>query len=190
MAKIFVLSAPSGAGKTTLKDRVMSYFPSFKYSVSCTTRPRRPGEVEGVHYFFVSKEEFFKMQEQGDFVETMEVHGNFYGTPKSYIQNQLNLGNFVILDIDVYGKKKFDEVFPQAIGILILPPNLSELEKRLKERGTETEESLNLRLKNASDEMNFAKTKGKYEYTVINSNLETATQELISILKREVSLSA
>ncbi|MCL1966379.1 MAG: guanylate kinase [Fibromonadales bacterium] len=181
---LFVFSAASGAGKTTLINRVMPNFPNVVYSVSATTRNPRPGEVDGVHYFFKTKEEFKKMIEQNELIEWNEVHGNYYGTPKFFVEQKLKEGRDVALDLDVFGKVNFDKVYPQAVGILVLPPSMDELEKRLRARSTETEESLKLRLENAKKETEFATTQGKYQHVIYNGDLETAVAELKGIMEK------
>ena len=181
--KLFVMSAASGAGKTTLKDKVIGEFPDIVYSISATTRKPREGEVDGVHYFFKTKEEFEKLIKEDGLIEWNEVHGNYYGTPKFFVEDMLRQGKRVIFDLDVFGKVNFDKVYPDATGILILPPNEEELERRLRGRGTDSEEVIRLRLENAKKEMEFAKTKGKYEYTIVNDDLEKAANELRAILK-------
>lgn len=186
MGRIFVLSAPSGGGKSTLKDRLMACFPNLAYSVSATTRKPRPGEVEGVHYHFCSPEEFRILIDEGDLVEFMEVHGNFYGTPKKALEKTLAAGNSVILDLDVYGKVNFDKHYPEAVGILIKPPSLEELESRLLARKTDDRRTIELRLHNASRELEFARDRGKYEYVVVNDDLERTFQELRAILEKEL----
>ncbi len=183
--KLFVMSAASGAGKTTLKDLVIKDFPDIKYSISATTRKPREGEVDGVHYFFKTKEEFEKLIKEDGLIEWNEVHGNYYGTPKSFVEQTLAEGNRVLFDLDVFGKVNFDKVYPDATGILILPPSEEELEKRLRGRGTDSEEVIQLRLANAKKEMEFAKTKGKYEYVIINDDLQRAAEELRNILKKK-----
>ncbi|MCL1956518.1 MAG: guanylate kinase [Fibromonadales bacterium] len=181
---LFVFSAASGAGKTTLINRVMPNFPNVVYSVSATTRNPRSGEVDGVHYFFKTKEEFKKMIQENELAEWNEVHGNYYGTPKFFVEQKLKEGRDVALDLDVFGKINFDKVYPQAVGILILPPSMEELEKRLKARGTETEESLKLRMENAKKETEFATTQGKYQHTIYNGDLEIAVAELNGIMEK------
>jgi guanylate kinase len=181
--KLFVMSAASGAGKTTLKDKVIGEFPDIVYSISATTRKPREGEVDGVHYFFKTKEEFEKLIKEDGLIEWNEVHGNYYGTPKFFVEDMLRQGKRVIFDLDVFGKVNFDKVYPDATGILILPPSEEELERRLRGRGTDSEEVIRLRLENAKKEMEFAKTKGKYEYTIVNDDLERAADELRAILK-------
>lgn len=181
--KLFVMSAASGAGKTTLKDKVIGEFPDIVYSISATTRKPREGEVDGVHYFFKTKEEFEKLIKEDGLIEWNEVHGNYYGTPKFFVEDMLRQGKRVIFDLDVFGKVNFDKVYPDATGILILPPSEEELERRLRGRGTDSEEVIRLRLENAKKEMEFAKTKGKYEYTIVNDDLEKAANELRAILR-------
>ena len=181
--KLFVMSAASGAGKTTLKDKVIGEFPDIVYSISATTRKPREGEVNGVHYFFKTKEEFEKLIKEDGLIEWNEVHGNYYGTPKFFVEDMLRQGKRVLFDLDVFGKVNFDKVYPDATGILILPPSEEELERRLRGRGTDSEEVIRLRLENAKKEMEFAKTKGKYEYIIVNDDLEKAANELRAILK-------
>ena len=179
------MSAASGAGKTTLKDLVIKDFPDIKYSISATTRKPREGEIDGVHYFFKTKEEFEQMIKDNALVEYNLVHGNYYGTPKSFVEKTLAEGNRVLFDIDVFGKINFDKVYPDATGIFIMPPSDEELERRLRGRGTDSEEVIQLRLENAKKEIEFAKTKGKYEYTIINDDLQKAADELRAILKQK-----
>ncbi len=181
-SKLFVMSAASGAGKTTLKDKVIGEFPDIVYSISATTRKPREGEVDGVHYFFKTKEAFEKLIQENGLIEWNEVHGNYYGTPKFFVEDMLKQGKRVLFDLDVFGKVNFDKVYPEATGILILPPSEEELERRLRSRGTDSEESIQIRLKNAKKEMEFAKTQGKYEYTIVNDDLEKAADQLRKIL--------
>ena len=162
--KIFVFSAPSGAGKTTLIDYVRDSVPGIAYSVSATTRPPRPGEVNGQHYFFMSEQEFMRRIKKEEFAEWALVHGYYYGTPKSFIDAAVAAGRHIIMDIDVAGKKKFDRIYPEAIGILVLPPSPDELARRLRARKSDDEKTIAVRLNNALQEMTFAKSEGKYEY--------------------------
>ena len=164
---LFVMSAPSGAGKTTLKDLVIHEFPDMVYSISATTRPAR--------------DEFQKMIANDELVEWNEVHGNFYGTPKSFVEKMLADGKRVLFDLDVFGKVNFDKVYPDAVGILILPPSLQVLEERLRHRATDSEEVIELRLHNAKKEIEFAEKHGKYEHTIINDDLERAADQLRKI---------
>ena len=181
-SKLFVMSAPSGAGKTTLKDLVIKEFPDMVYSISATTRAPREGEVDGTHYFFKSRDEFKRMIENNELVEWNEVHGNFYGTPKSFVEKMLSEGKRVLFDLDVFGKINFDKVYPEAIGILILPPSLEILEQRLRNRNTDSDEVISLRLHNARKEIEFAKQHGKYEYKIVNDNLDDVVNQLRKIL--------
>lgn len=183
-SKLFVMSAPSGAGKTTLKDLVIKEFPDMVYSISATTRAPREGEVDGTHYFFKSRDEFKRMIENNELVEWNEVHGNFYGTPKSFVEKMLSEGKRVLFDLDVFGKVNFDKVYPEAIGILILPPSLEILEQRLRNRNTDSDEVISLRLHNARKEIEFAKQHGKYEYKIVNDNLDDAVNQLREILSK------
>ena len=181
---LIVFSAPSGAGKTTLLNYLRFEIPSLVYSISATTRSPRSGEVHGEHYFFLSEDEFKKIIEANGFAEWMMVHGNYYGTPRSFIDENLASGATIIMDIDVFGKKKFDTVYPSAVGILVLPPGLEELERRLRDRHSESEEAIERRMTNASVEMNFALCEGKYEYRIFNDDLETAKQETLRIIRK------
>lgn len=182
-ARPYVLSAPSGAGKNSLINALMARFPGrFAYSVSATTRAPRAGEQDGVHYFFKTQDEFRRMIEAGELAEWNEVHGNFYGTPRGPVDALLAAGTPVILDLDVYGKVNFDKAYPQAVGVLIVPPSLEVLEQRLRDRGTDPEETIALRLKNAVDELAFAREKGNYLYTVVNDDFDAAVEELARIV--------
>lgn len=183
-SKLFVMSAASGAGKTTLKDLVIKDFPDIRYSVSATTRPPREGELEGVHYFFKTQAEFAKLIAEDGLVEWNEVHGNFYGTPKAFVEGELAKGHRVLFDLDVFGKVNFDKVYPDATGILILPPSPEELERRLRKRATDSESVIELRLANARREMEFALEHGKYEHVIVNDDLQKAAAELRKILAK------
>ena len=152
------------------------------YSISATTRAPREGAVDGTHYFFNSRAEFKRMIENNELVEWNEVHGNFYGTPKSFVEKMLSEGKRVLFDLDVFGKVNFDKVYPEAIGILILPPSLEILEQRLRNRNTDSDEVISLRLHNARKEIEFAKQHGKYEYKIVNDNLDDAVNQLRKIL--------
>lgn len=188
--KLIVFSAPSGAGKSSLKDALMARFPTLRYSVSATTRKPRPGEAEGTHYFFKTEAEFQAMIEGYELIEHMQVHGNHYGTPRTPILKALDQGFSVILDLDVYGKKNFDKAYPDALGILIVPPSLEELERRLVARKSDDTETIRVRMQNATRELEFATREGKYEYTVVNDNFHYALEELTRILERELGETA
>lgn len=181
--RLFVISAPSGTGKTTLLRKVMADIPGLAFSVSHTTRPPRAGERDGVEYYFVSHEEFADLQKQGVFLEYAEVHGNFYGTSRQAVLAQLAAGIDVILDIDVQGAAilRDDPQFDAAF-IFIAPPSLTELERRLRVRGTEEEQIVRLRIANAQKELAAA---GQYRYLLVNDELEQAARVLSAILVAE-----
>ncbi len=181
--KIFVFSAPSGAGKTTLLNHLKSAVPGLIYSISATTRKPRIGEVNGIHYFFLSEQEFKKRITNDEFAEWAIVHGNYYGTPKTFIDQTIANGLHIIMDIDVFGKKTFDKSYPDAVGILIIPPNMEILEKRLRGRCSDNEEVIRVRLQNAITEMEFARVHGKYEFTIVNDELEKAKLETEQIIR-------
>jgi guanylate kinase len=181
--KIFVFSAPSGAGKNTLIDFVLDTVPGTVYSISATTRPPRPGEINGRHYFFMNEKEFKRRAGREEFAEWALVHGSYYGTPKSFIDASVLNGRHVIMDIDVAGKKKFDRAYPEAVGVLVLPPSMEELERRLRSRGSDSDETIKLRLVNASREISFAKSEGKYEHTIVNDDLSRAQEEAVGIVR-------
>jgi guanylate kinase len=178
----YVISAPSGGGKSSLIAKLLQRFPGLTYSISATTRPPRGDEKDGVHYYFKTRDEFQQMIRNGELAEWNEVHGNFYGTPKGPVDAILNSGNSVILDLDVFGKPNFDKAYPDAVGILIVPPDLEELERRLRGRGTDPEEVIQVRLKNAIEELVFAETNGKYEHTIVNDDFDRALEELVRVV--------
>ncbi len=176
---LFVISAPSGAGKSTLCHRLIEETPNVGLSVSHTTRSPRRGEVDGVDYHFVSKEEFMNMVDQGEFLEWAKVHDNFYGTSRLSVMPMIEAGQEVLLDIDVQGAMQVRKSIPEAILIFILPPSLEILEQRLRNRGTDSEETIKLRLKNARSEMAAAPS---YDYIIINDDLIRAVGDLQSIV--------
>jgi guanylate kinase len=178
--KIFVISAPSGAGKTTLVDMLKEHFPSLVESVSCTTRKPRGKEVNGIDYFFLSEEEFFKKREAGDFAEWAEVHGNFYGTPLDFLQKQLDSGKDVICDIDYQGAINIKKAFPEAaVLILVLPPSMEELESRLRHRATDDPVVIKTRLHNAKNEIMHYR---HFDFAVVNNDLDKAFSQLSAII--------
>jgi guanylate kinase len=175
--RLFIVSAPSGAGKTTLLKKLMDEYPGqFAVSVSTTTRGPRPGEVDGTDYNFTTVAKFQEQIKAGDFVEWAEVHGNYYGTSKSMIENNLRDGKSVFLNINVDGAETIRKAFPgRAEGIFVSPPSLEILEARLRGRGTETEANIQKRLAAARDEMKHV---NKFENVIVNDNLEKAYAEL------------
>ena len=182
--KILVFSAPSGAGKSTLLTYLSENVPDLVYSISATTRKPRAGEVDGKHYFFLTAEEFERRIAAGEFAEWEKVHGNYYGTPRAFIESVVSGGRHIIMDIDVFGKKKFDLAYPEAVGIFISPPSMERLAERLRSRGTDGEADIELRLKNAKTEMAFARSEGKYEYEIVNDYLEAAQAELLDLTRK------
>ena len=178
--KIFVISAPSGAGKTTLVGLLRERFPLLAESVSCTTRAPRGHEVDGVDYFFLSKEEFFAKREAGLFAEWAEVHGNFYGTPLDFLQKQLESGKDIICDIDYQGAINIKKAFPEeAVLILVLPPSMEELESRLRLRATDNPEVIKTRLHNAKNEILHYP---HFDFVVVNNDLNTAAAQMTAII--------
>lgn len=163
--------------------RLKQNIPQLVYSISATTRKPRAGEVHGTHYFFYGVEEFKSKIDDGAFAEWATVHGNYYGTPRSFIDATIQSGNHIIMDIDVQGKLQLDKVYPEAIGILILPPSMGELENRLRKRGSEDDATVNLRLKNAITEIDTAKSVGKYEHVIINDDFNRAADEIESVVR-------
>ena len=185
MAKIFVLSAPSGAGKSSLINAVLKKFPRLFFSVSATTRKPRAGEQEGREYYFKQRAEFEAMIARGELAEYQEIYGNYYGTPIGPLRENLAAGRDVIMDIDVYGKKKLDMVFPDAVGIFITVPSLNELEQRLRLRKTDDPSIIKKRVQEAKKEIEFAEKQGVYKYTVINDDFQRAVGELGDIIETE-----
>jgi guanylate kinase len=179
---LLVLSGPSGVGKGTLCNRLRSLSPELVYSVSATTRKPREGEVDGVNYFFKTHDEFRDMIEAGDLLEWAEYVGNFYGTPKSFVQETIDQGKDIILEIDVQGAMQVKERFPEAIFIFVLPPSLEELQSRITNRGTETESSIRSRMAAAGEELKLME---HYDYAVVNDVLETACNRVQSIIAAE-----
>ncbi|MBU3914141.1 guanylate kinase [bacterium] len=183
-SKLFVISAPSGTGKTTIIKSSKLLLPELTLSISHTTRLPRKGEKESVDYFFVSKEEFKKMIDNQEFIEWAEVHGNFYGTSKKHIDSSVNNGKIVVLDIDVQGAMQIKKLQDrQAVFIFFNPPSIEELARRLESRGTETEESLKKRINNAKNELAF---KDQYDYIITNDDLEKAVKEFLETIKKEI----
>ena len=180
---LWVTSGPSGAGKSTLLGRVLALYPGTLFSVSATTRAPRPGEKDGVEYYFIDREKFEKMIEEKKFLEWAKVHDNYYGTPLAPVEEQLAKGKDMILDIDVQGALHVKEKdHPDAVFVFIAPPGIDALRKRLEERGTEDEEKMAGRLRTAGWELTKV---GEYEYVVVNDDLETAVLDLSAIFRAE-----
>ncbi|MBZ0155476.1 MAG: guanylate kinase [Alphaproteobacteria bacterium] len=179
---LFVVSAPSGAGKTSLCQRLCETVPGIRYSVSYTTREPRPGEVSGLHYHFVPVETFRAMIDRGEFVEWAEVFGNYYGTSRKRIEEMMEGGIDVILDIDVQGAKQIRKLLPGSLLIFILPPSLSVLRARLTGRKSDAEDVIGKRLAKAQDEMREYKC---YDYVIVNDMFDVALRELSSVVIAE-----
>jgi guanylate kinase len=179
---LYIISAPSGAGKTTLCRELLDIFPELRHSVSFTTRKARPGEVEGKDYFFVDREEFLRMVENGEFAEWAEVHGNLYGTSIRTLQESRADGIDLILDIDCQGAAKLKESNVQGVNIFILPPSFGELKRRLESRNSDSKEVIDQRVTNAASEILAAKW---YDYIIVNDVFSKAVEELKSIIIAE-----
>jgi guanylate kinase len=177
-----VLSAPSGGGKTTVTKLLMQRRTDLGYSVSCTTRPPRPGEVDGTDYQFVSEKQFLEYRDRGDFAEWAVVHGKYYGTLKSAISRVLEGGKHVMMDIDVQGAAQFAAVWPGAVLIFMLPPSVEVLLARLQERNTEDGSTLLTRLKSAHAELQVV---SRYHYVLVNDDLESTVARVSSIIDAE-----
>ncbi len=184
MAKgiLFVVSAPAGCGKDTILEKALAKDINLCYSVSATTRAMRPGETEGISYYFKTREEFEKMIAGGELLEHTEYCGNYYGTPKETVEETLSCGKNVVLKIEVEGAGNVKRLCPEAVLIFILPPSMQELERRLYKRGTEDEETIRQRLKQAETEIACADS---YDYVIINGDLDEAVSDFVSVIKAE-----
>lgn len=179
VGKLFVISGSSGVGKGTLLQMLLKQHEELELSISATTRKPRPGEVDGVNYFFTQREDFLKAVENKEFLEWAEFNGNCYGTKQAWVEKQLNKGSHLILEIETKGALQIKKKLPDSVLIFILPPSLEELEHRLRGRNTEDEETIQGRLKEAYREIECSKD---YDYKVVNDNLEQALKELETII--------
>ncbi len=180
---MFVLSSPSGAGKTTITRAILNNNSNLEMSISATTRPRRPGEVDGQDYYFVDIPSFNAMVENGEMLEHAKVFGNYYGTPRQPVEEALARGNDVIFDIEWQGTQQLREIArDDLVTVFILPPNAKELERRLRSRAQDTEEIIRHRMGKAADEMTHY---SEYDYVLINNNVELAIQQAQTILDAE-----
>ncbi len=177
---LFVISAPSGAGKTTLVKLLLERDAGVYISISYTTRPPRPGERDGREYNFIDVATFTAMRDRGDFLEWAEVHGNYYGTSKVWLDKQIQAGRDVLLEIDWQGAQQVRELFPYAVTVFVLPPTVAELEKRLRRRGEDTEEVICQRVAAANGEMRHV---GEFEFVIINNDLQVALADFAAIVR-------
>ena len=177
-----ILSSPSGGGKTTITRLLLERRHDVGYSVSCTTRPPRPGEVDGRDYFFLTPVEFERRQREGLFAESALVHGNWYGTLVAQVNDVLSGGRHVIMDIDVQGARQFAAAFPEAVRVFLLPPSADALVRRLTDRRTESDDAFRRRVRAAREELRAA---GSYHYAVVNDDLEHACRTVSSIIDAE-----
>jgi guanylate kinase len=179
---VVVISGPSGAGKSSFVKELLRRYPALEYSVSATTRARRPHEVDGKDYFYLTREEFRRRVDAGEFVEWAEVHGEWYGTLRSQTDRTLADGKNVLLDIDVQGGQAVRRIYADAVLIFVLPPSLADLEERLRGRGTDSDDRIRLRLENAKREIALAH---EYDYAIVNDDLEAATRKVAAIVEAE-----
>ena len=181
---LFVITAPSGAGKSTLINALLEADPTLKLSISYTTRPPRSGEKNGREYHFVDEPAFLAMRERGEFLESAQVHGNRYGTSKKVILDALGRGEDLVLEIDWQGAQQVRKLYPDTVGIFILPPSVGELERRMRSRGQDSEEVIQRRLNNAREELTH---QGEFNYRIINKDFDTARHDLAEIIRKERS---
>lgn len=179
---LIVLSGPSGTGKGTVCKALLKKRKDISLSVSCTTRKPRPGETDGVSYFFKSREEFESLIKQNEFLEYADVFSNYYGTPKSFVDAEIEQGKDVLLEIDVQGALKVKAAYPQGVYIFLVPPSMEELENRIRSRGTETAEQIEVRLGKASAEMKLMR---KYDYRIVNENVDDVVCRIEAIMTAE-----
>ncbi|WP_137669456.1 guanylate kinase [Sphaerospermopsis reniformis] len=179
LGKLIVLTGPSGVGKGTLMQKLLQLHPELYYSVSATTRSPRPGEINGQNYYFITRSQFEKLVAQGEFLEWAEFAGNYYGTPRAAVLEQIQSGKLVILEIELEGARQIRTSYPNALSIFILPPSFSELEKRIRGRGQDSQEAIARRLNRAQEEIEAA---AEFDIQIVNDDLETALNQIEAVL--------
>ena len=177
---LFVVSAPSGAGKTTLVGRLMAADNRVRHSISYTTRNPRPGEMDGREYHFIDVQTFLAMRERGEFLEWAEVHGNFYGTSRVWLEQRMGAGEDLLLEIDWQGAQQVRRLFPEAVTVFIMPPSIPELERRLRGRGSDSEDVIARRVAAALGEMRHVE---EFDFVIINNDLEVALSDLMAAVR-------
>jgi len=179
---LLVISGPSGSGKGTVCKKLLEKNEDLIFSISATTRKPRVGEIDGVNYFFIDKNKFNKMVDNEEFLEYANVHNNHYGTPKKFVLSEIEKGNIVILEIDVQGALQIKKSYPEGVFVFLLPPSMKELKNRIVKRGTETEKDINIRFKNAFEELKFL---NEYDYFVVNDKVLDAVEKIETIIEAE-----
>ncbi len=179
LGRLIVLTGPSGVGKGTLMRSLLQRYPELYYSVSVTTRSPRPGEIDGKNYYFISRNKFEQLVAQGEFLEWAEFAGNYYGTPREAVLNQIRAGKTVVLEIELEGARQIRASFPSALSIFILPPSFEELEQRIRNRGQDSEEAIARRLQCAQEEIKAAE---EFDIQIVNDDLETAVNAIAAAL--------
>lgn len=179
LGRLIILTGPSGVGKGTLMRSLLERHPELYYSVSVTTRSPRPGEIDGENYYFISRSKFEQLVAEGEFLEWAEFAGNYYGTPREAVLNQIHFGKLVVLEIELEGARQIRASFPSALSIFILPPSFDELEKRIRSRAQDSEEAIARRLLRAQEEIQAA---DEFDIQIVNDDFETALNDIETVL--------